>query len=165
MNTKEIFKDIPGYEGYYQVSTLGNVKSLKYGKERILKDRINSTKYLNVILYKNKICKSFKNHQLVAMAFLNHKPNGYELIVDHINNVRTDNRVENLQLITPRENVSKDIRNGTSKYIGVSWSKKSNKWLSRIKINYKIKHLGYFIEEYEAHLAYQNELKNIQNGI
>ena len=162
MNKEEIFKDIPNYEGLYQVSDLGRVKSLKFNKDRILKNRINSTKYLNVILYKNKICKSFKTHQLVAMAFLEHKPNGYKLIVDHINNIRTDNRVENLQLITQRENVSKDIKIGTSKYVGVSWSKFNNKWLSRIRIGCKIKHLGYFTDEYKAHLKYQQELKKIK---
>jgi ribosomal protein L15E len=72
------------------------------------------------------------------MAFLNHTPCGYKIVVDHIdNNIKTDNRLENLQLITQRENVSKDIKNTSSKYIGVCWHKKAKKWRSSIQINGK----------------------------
>lgn len=65
----EIWKDVKGYESIYQVSDIGNVKSLKYGKEKLLKPGINSTGYFIVILYKNKIKKTIKVHQLVAEAF------------------------------------------------------------------------------------------------
>ena len=47
------------------------------------------------------------------MAFLNHKPNGNKLVVDHINNVKTDNRLSNLQIITQRKNTSKDRTGGS----------------------------------------------------
>ena len=158
MNKKEIFKDVIGFEGVYQVSNLGNVKSLKYGKERILKVGTSGDGYSMVVLSKNKKQYNKKVHQLVAMAFLNHEPNGMALVVDHKNNIKTDNRVENLQIITHRKNSSKDRKNKSSKYTGVSWNKHSNKWRSQIYINGKYKYLGLFINEYEAHLAYQNEL-------
>jgi hypothetical protein len=160
MNKKEVFKDIKGFEGIYQVSNLGRVKSLKFNKEKILKAG-DSNGYCTVDLWKNKKRYSKHVHKLVAMAFLDHEPNGYKLVVDHVNNVRTDNRVENLQIITPRKNTSKDRKKGTSKYIGVYWSKHASKWHSQIQINGKRKYLGLFTDEYEAHLSYQNELKNI----
>ena len=59
MDNKENFKDIPNYEGIYQISNLGNVKSLKYGKERILKPSFNSGGYLHntlLLLYKVRTC-------------------------------------------------------------------------------------------------------------
>jgi len=97
----------------------------------------------------------------MAITFLNHIPNGHSIIVDHINNISTDNRLENLQLITNRENLSKDKKNGTSKYTGVSWFKRGKKWHSSININNKKVHLGYFIDDLEASNQYQLALKNI----
>ena len=166
---KEIWKDIPGYEGLYQVSNLGNVKSLDrevirkdgrvyFFEGKILKKNKGTKGYLCVNLYK-KSKKHFKIHKLVAMAFLNHTPCGYKIVVDHINNINTDNRVENLQLTSNRENASKDRNNTSSKYTGVSWSKSKNKWRSYITINNKLKHLGYFKDEELAKLAYIKELE------
>lgn len=172
METKEIWKDIPEYEGYYQVSNLGRLKSLKRVvcrsdgsfhtlKEKVLKPSINGVGYLETILSKDGKKKSFKIHQLVAMAFLGHTPCGYKIVVDHVNNDKLNNKVENLQLTTTRHNVSKDIRRGASKYIGVSWYKNSKKWMASIRINGKQKHLGYFNDEIKASKAYQNALKEI----
>lgn len=157
----EIFKDIPGYEGMYQVSNLGCVKSLERKgktKGRILKQRKRNG-YFRVNFSVKQVHKTFQVHQLVAMAFLNHNPCGFELVVDHINNIKTDNRLENLQLISVRENTSKDKKGGTSKYIGVTFHKLTNKWQSCIYINGKYKHLGLFINEKDAHLTYQKALK------
>tara|TARA_R110001592_G_scaffold57513_1_gene174587 strand:- start:708 stop:1238 length:531 start_codon:yes stop_codon:yes gene_type:complete len=170
----EIYKDIKGYEGMYQVSNLGNVRSLSRdvknykGGVRLLKERIlkpclvglKGNQYLAVKLFKNFKNKQFKNHKLVAMEFLSHRSKGYEgLIVDHKNGVKTDNRLENLQLITARENVSKD-KKGLSKYTGVSWKKDRKEWRSQIFINGKNKHLGDFTDEIDAHNEYQKALKN-----
>lgn len=92
---KEIFKDIAGYEGLYQVSNLGRVKSLKYGKERILKPKNNPNGYSTVLLWKKRTYKSFLIHRLVAAAFLQN-PNNFS-IVNHINQDKKDNRVSNLE--------------------------------------------------------------------
>jgi hypothetical protein len=158
----EVWKKIPGFENY-EVSNLGNVKSFKYGKERILKNRINKDGYYRINLSnKGEKQKTFQLHQLVAIAFLNHKPNGNNgLVVDHINNIKTDNRLENLQLITNRENSSKDIKNTSSKYTGVYWHKKAKKWSSQIKINGKNKHLGYFKNPKIASAVYLYALENL----
>ena len=155
MKSKEIFKDVPNYEGMYQVSNLGNVKSLISGKT--LKLQKIKNQYVQVGL-KN---KTFRVHQLVVMAFLNHIPNGHEIIVDHINNDKHDNRLENLQLVSNRKNSSKDRKNGTSKFVGVCWSKRHEKWISKIYIDKKFKYLGLFNSEIEASEKYQKELKKL----
>jgi hypothetical protein len=169
---KEFFKDVPNYEGLYQVSNIGNVKSLpreivnakgKYiSKEKILKPGKDGKGYYFVNLSKEGKMKSIKVHVLVAMAFFGHKTNGYKIVVDHINNNPSDNRLENLQLISQRENCSKDRKNKSSKYIGVYWHKKANKWMGRIQINKKNIYLGIFENEHEAHLAYQKALEEIK---
>ena len=161
----EIWKNIKGYEGLYQVSNKGNVKSLNRFrsnggvlKERVLKQSNDGHGYLKVGLCKNSKINSIKVHKLVAISFLDHIPKGYEIVVDHINNIKTDNKIENLELITNRENCSKD-RKGSSKYTGVSWHKKSGKWLSSIYKNGKNNHLGLFISEIEASNTYQKSLE------
>ena len=81
--------------------------------------------------------------------------------MDHINRVRTDNRLDNLQIITTRENTSKDRKGCTSKYTGVSWDKYNKKWVSRIAMKGIPNHLGYFKDELKAAEAYQNKLKEL----
>lgn len=91
----EIWKDIKDFIGLYQVSNFGRVKSLKWGKERILKPRKLKCGYFAVILYKDGVTKSYFIHRLVAQAFL---PNPNNLPqVNHKNENKTDNRVENLE--------------------------------------------------------------------
>ena len=164
MNEKEIWKSIPGYKDY-EVSNLGNVRSLKRGKELVLKLGLSSG-YPIVGLSKDGKIKSHKVHQLVAQAFLGHTPNGMETIIDHRNGIKTDNRLENLRLVTPRENVTFGTlkRNTSSKYTGVSWHKHNKKWKADIGINGKLKHLGYFTSEEDAGRAYQEKLNEL-NGI
>ena len=159
----EVWKGIPEFESY-QVSNLGNVRSLNYNRTKQTKNlklKINSRGRRAVNLSKNGINKAnCKVHQLVSMAFLNHKPCGHKIVVDHIDNDKLNNRLYNLQLITSRENSSKD-KKGTSKYTGVHLAKGRKKWRSSIRINGKNKHLGVFTDEKEASQAYQNELKKL----
>lgn len=157
----EVWKSIEDYEGLYEISNLGNVKSLNYKhtkKEGILAKCNNRNGYLTVNLFKNRKVKTRRIHQLVALAFLNHKPCGYELVINHINHIKTDNRLENLEIVTHRENSNKKHIKSFSQYTGVYWCKRTNKWLSQITINKKRNHLGYFDTEIEAHNAYQNKL-------
>ena len=157
----EQWVDIVGYEKLYQISNFGNVKSLKYGKIKLLKGAINNYGYRQVNLTKNKMVKSFKIHQLVAIHFLGHKPNGYESVINHIDFNRLNNTITNLEIITPRENTNKKHLKTSSSSTGVSWHKEKSKWISQIYYNGKLKFLGYFKTEKEASNAYQNELLTI----
>lgn len=171
---KEIWKDIPEFEGYYQVSNLGKVKSLEryvvsprggmaLRKERILKISENrKSKYLQVSLCKDGYKKVIAVHILVAIAFLKYDRNS-ELVCDHIDNNQKNNNLNNLQLTTIRHNSSKD-RQRKSKFHGISFHKCTGKWASSIMKNGKTIHLGVFETEKEAHTYYQNAVKSIIDG-
>ena len=175
---KEIWKNIPSYEGYYQASNLGRVRSLdkvrtyKSGASKLLEGKmLNPTMdngYKQVTLTMKGRQKAFKISQLVAMAFLGHKPDGLKLVVDHINGNRLDDRVENLRIVTHRANTSTCFRanNGTfsSEYVGVHWSTDSLKWNSKIYYDGINIHLGSFDNETDASDAYQKALSKIENG-
>ena len=111
---KEEWKEITGYPNY-MVSNMGRVKSLgrwidakckgkRWQEEKILKPKINEKGYQRVCLYKNGKHKYFQLHRLVYEAFYGEIPKGMQ--VNHINEIKTDNRLENLNLMTPKENIN-----------------------------------------------------------
>lgn len=163
----EIWKDITGYVGFYRVSNLGRVKSLKritpHGhtrKERILKQADNFG-YKKVVLSKNANTKDFFVHCLVMDSFVGEKPLGK--VVDHINSNQGDNRLENLQYITQRENIAKSNQHigSSSKHVGVG--RNGSKWRSRIHYNQKLIHIGCYDSEDEAVEARVN--KEVELGL
>lgn len=109
---EEIWRDVKGYEGLYQVSNLGRVKSLennKTKKEKILKPKKMENGYLRVVLHKNREKKYFQVHRLVYETFVGEIPDGMQC--NHINEIKSDNRLENLNLMTPKENANWGTRN------------------------------------------------------
>jgi hypothetical protein len=177
----EVWKDIKDYEGIYQISNLGRVKRLEKKvlvsrrkgpyfvlyKEIIMKNFCDSYGYFMVALTKNSKKETKKIHKLVAIAFLNHTPCGYNEVVDHINNNHKDNRVENLRLVSARENTYKDkpIGKYTSNYKGVYFDKSQNKWIARINIKFESFNLGSFKSELDARDKYLKALDNINKGL
>lgn len=99
---EEIWKDIQGLEGRYQVSSTGRIRSLNYRRQKrikVLKPRNDGRGYYSVTLDK----KNYKVHRLVAIHFVDgYKPG---LVVNHLNEIRTDNRQENLAFCTRGENI------------------------------------------------------------
>ena len=99
---KELWKDIKDYEGHYQVSNWGRIKSIKFGKERILKPVTDRHGYLLVSLWKNNKQKTYKVHRLVAEAFI---PNPYNLPqVNHKDENPLNNNVNNLEWCNSKYN-------------------------------------------------------------
>ena len=173
----EIWKPIPDYEGLYEISSWGNVKSLekkhksRYGlflirKPKILKP-ISVTNYLRCCLYRIKYNPDRKLiHRLVAENFVEN-PNNY-LDVNHKNSDGCDNYYKNLEWVSVRENQSHKFLNmkTTSIYVGVSYDKsgkRKKRWQAQINIEGKNKSIGYFFSEKEARDAYINALK--ENGL
>lgn len=119
----EIWKDIIGFENYYQVSNQGRVKSLKRKgrlKEKILK-QFDLKKYSAVILSKNSLSKTKTIHRLVASAFIPNPKNKEQ--VNHINGIKSDNRVENLEWATASENTQHAFDSGLNDAVRFSSSK------------------------------------------
>ena len=118
----EVWKDIEGYEGLYQVSTCGNIKSLPkirrngtgtyVQKERLLKPSNTSTGYKKVELCKDGKRKGFKVHRLVAIAFIPNPDNKPE--VNHIDGNKINNNIDNLEWVTSSENTIHAYETGLS---------------------------------------------------
>ena len=157
---KEEWKVVKGFEDY-EISNLGRIKSLKFDKEKILNPGKNISGYNMVSLSFNNNKKTISVHQLVAITFLNHTPCGYKLVIDHIDNDKSNNKVENLQIVTHRFNTYKIQGKYSSKYKGVYWDKLKNKWCVNISIKGNLKHIGYFDNELEASEAYQDKIKTL----
>lgn len=107
---EEVWKDIKGYEGLYQISNLGRVKRVTTG--RILKGDKNKDGYLLVKLCKNSIGSNKRIHRLVAEAFIPNPENKPQ--VNHIDENKINNRVDNLEWVTANENINHGTRNGRS---------------------------------------------------
>lgn len=120
---KEIWKDIEGYEGHYQVSNIGRIKRLEksvmFGsrikklKVLILKTYRKTDGYWFVRLSKNDIPKNFYVHRLVAIAFIPNPENKPE--VNHINGIKSENNILNLEWNSKKENIIHGYRNGLQK--------------------------------------------------
>lgn len=106
----EEWKDIKEYEKTYQISDFGRVKSLKFGKEKILKLKKNSGGYLEVLLYGKQSKKTYRVHRLVAEAFIPNPNNLPE--VNHIDGNKENNNIYNLEWVTGSENKKHAYKTG-----------------------------------------------------
>ena len=150
---EEIWKEVKGYEGMYEVSNTGKIRSLyPCNYMKLLSQMVSTCGYYRVQLYnKNtKEKKKFKVHQIMAITFLGHTICRFKKVVDHINNIKTDNRLENLQIVTNRFNSTKDRTTETGhNNIYFSQSKNYLRYRVRFVVDGKIKSFGTYktIEE------------------
>ena len=135
----EIWRDIDGYNGLYQISNKGHVKSLKCGKERILKPLINSSGYLKVGLCKNGRVNQLQLHRLVAESFIANPHNLPE--INHRDENKKNNCVENLEWCDRGYNINYGTR---------------NERISRKILQYS--KLGEFIREWQSAAEVEREL-------
>lgn len=166
---KQIWRDVPGYVGDYQVSDQGSVRSRDRRnsvnsriKGRVLKPMANRCGYLFVDLHRGTRVSKYV-HRLVLLAF-----NGpSELHCDHLNGVKTDNRLVNLEYVSQRENTNRghSLAGRSSPHYGVYWCKQTKKWRSEILFSGKRYNLGRFENELDAAEAYQRALSNVKRGV
>jgi len=137
----EEFRIIKGFENY-SVSNLGRVRN--NATDRILKSMVGTHGYYYLHLSKDGKIYTKLIHKLVGDAFIQNPLN--KKCIDHIDNNRLNNIVNNLRWVTLQENQMnrKLSTNSTSNYKGVSFNKRINKWMAHIKINGKQQYLGCF---------------------
>lgn len=167
----EQWKDIPDYEGLYQVSDLGRVKRLdRYknhssgkgtflSKEKIMKQSKRGL-YYSVSFHKDYNFKNYIIHHLVSIVFLNHFPKANDLVIDHKDNIKQHNMLSNLQVITHRNNISKDKINSVG-FTGVS--KIKNGFVALIQNKGKLLNLGAYNSPQEASEKYNEAVKLIES--
>jgi hypothetical protein len=166
---EEIWKTIIGWE-YYEASNLGRIKSLSRVvtrgdmqkqsiPERILKPGIDGHGYAKVVLCQDGIRKTCTVHRLVIESFLGSS----DLDIDHINGIKTDNRLDNLRYCTRRQNMSfENVKwKKSSRFVGVSFCRTTEKWVASIQVSGRNKKIGAFDSEKDAAKAYQTTLKSI----
>ena len=122
-DTEEKFKPIKEFEGLYEAGNLGSIKSLI--TNRILKPADDSRGYNMLVLYKNKKANTKKVHRLVAETFIANLENKPQ--VNHINGIKTDNRIKNLEWVTSKENINHAETMGLYKLKRIEDSKRLSK--------------------------------------
>jgi|TARA_R110001606_G_scaffold232602_1_gene380059 hypothetical protein len=160
--SEEIWKDVVGYEGDYQVSNMGRVKSFKKYQgvsSRIIKPSKAHNGYLVFNLCKNNSKKTYSVHKIIQESF-----NLGKGVVDHIDGNRVNNMLSNLRVGSQRDNCRNLECHRNGKLVGAHYSKRPKPllkpWRSQISIKGISKKLGYFATELEAHNRYIKELEN-----
>lgn len=135
--------------------------SIKLGEIDFLKLKLNNGYRCIGVQVRNIKAKKLLVHQIIASIFLNHQIDGLKLVIDHINSIKIDNRIDNLRIISNRENISKELAIKSGLPTGVSVIKNKNRFKSEIFINGEKIYLGCFKDINTASQAYQNALNNL----
>lgn len=142
----EVWKDIESHKSLYEVSSFGNISSLNYNKTKKRKNRpvqIHTNEYSLIRLSKKGITTNHFVHRLVAQAFIPNPENKPQ--VNHKNGIRNDNRLDNLEWVTAKENTSHGMKRGTIGPLGELHqnSKVTEKEVLEIRSKYIYGEYGY----------------------
>jgi hypothetical protein len=173
---EEIYKDIPGFEGKYQVSNFGNIKTIervtifKDGRERHYENKVlistpDLKGYPKIRLqnFNPKYGSTRRVHSLVWETFGDGTTISFpDRVIDHIDRNKKNNHINNLRIVSNRENTYN--RKGNLEFIGVRKNKKSNNYSCRIGFNYKDYHLGTFKTQEEAFERYNEAITHIDTN-
>lgn len=148
-------KQVPHFEGYYATSD-GRLFSTYKSTKEIAKNTKDKDGYLKATLFKyGKEPHHFRKHRIIAMTFLGE----CDMMINHKNGIKIDNRIENLEYVDQRENQS-HWRKAKGYNVGVCFDKKSKKWRAYFQDKHKWEHLGFFETKEEAKNAYNKKLKD-----
>lgn len=155
---EEIWKWFPEWEGFYEISSYGRVRSVKSG--RIIKTFVDNHGYIKVHICKLKRQGCYRLNVVMARVFLNHLPCGNKLVVIYKDGDKTNNRADNLliaqngvhKFIGPMKKMKKSKY---SDYPGVTIDKITGKWRAYLSIDHKERAIGTFKTEEEAAEAYR----------
>lgn len=136
-----VFNYLESKQGRKQLNTIGSLCS--YGYLRIHIDG-----------------KTYKAHRLAWLYFHGTWPSG---MIDHINGIKNDNRIKNLRDVNRAQNGQNQHKHRSGHLVGTTWHKRNKKWEAQIRINNKLKHLGYYLTQQEAHEVYLTQLKELNN--
>lgn len=170
VNMEEVWKPIKGYEGLYEISNMGRVKSLAkivgngfHREEKMLQIIVEKTKYCFVNLMRNAKPKKYRIHLLVWDYFGDKPRDGLRLQVDHKDEDKGNNRIDNLQLLSGRKNKSKErlLNKASGLPTGVCWHKQNKKYHAQIYIDRTHFNLGFYNTPEEASNAYQEALRRV----
>jgi hypothetical protein len=167
-----MWANIPEYHGLYQINEFSVVRSLNFrntGKTKEMKPNLSNNMYYTLGLTKDSIHTTILLHRLMASAFLGLPIESKDFIVDHIDNNKLNNNLDNLQLTTYRYNNTKDQKKKIdSNYTGVKKVKRiksHDKWAAHIHYKKRLIHLGTYDLEILAANAYNKANLEIKQDL
>ena len=151
----EPVKAVPGFPGYY-CTTSGRIISTLKGSCKEIPGSPDKDGYLKVALVKEHRHTHLRKHRVITLTFLG----ASDLEVNHINGNKQDNRLQNLEYVSARENQC-HRRKAAGYKVGVCFDKKTSKWRAYLQHNKKWEHLGFFRTEAQAKTAYLSRLAEL----
>ena len=145
--------------GNIEVSNMGNLKTKNHPDGDYCGSNAHGYKLVSIK------GKKYLVHRLVGHLFLGLKLDDTKQEIDHINGIKNDNRIENLRIVSTRENQQNAESHRNGRLVGASFHKAAGKWRARIRIDGEQKFLGYFDTELEAHLCYMEALEEMKGEV